>query len=384
MSSIAQNITDQMTHLYVFVDNFLKTHLHLASWRRLPNNAPAFTDAEVITVALMQGCFQVATLKRTYRLIADNFHMAFPQLPTHAQWLARFHALAPLVGRLIQYTLPPSVFDDGFYIMDSKLIPTCKPIRHGIVRLLREDGACFGKGTAGWFFGFKLHVLVHGQSGALLCAFLAPANLPDKGFAPALAQCVDGGVTLADRAYQAGDLSDWLRQEEDMALITPANCGQEMRPFICSLRERIETSFGQLHDRFVTKCFHAPFTAFGTRSNSKCSISICAKRDYCPHEYNQNNPILRLSNDKAGFETIDVLLCAGGHQRGVATGRIPVRGGISNGPFVDFTPHDADIMAHQHGEGIHNRQFIAISLRISVLVNFPNTNRANCHSVLGI
>ena len=133
------SITDQMTHLYVFVDDFLKARPVLASWRRSPNNVPAFTDAEVITVALMQGCFQVATLKQTYRLVADNFRAAFPQLPSYSQWLARFHALAPLIGRLIQHA-SPTLLDDAFYIMDSKPIPTCKPIRHGRVRLLRDDG----------------------------------------------------------------------------------------------------------------------------------------------------------------------------------------------------------------------------------------------------
>ena len=101
MSSIAQSITDQMTHLYVFVDDFLKARPALASWRRSPNNTPTFSDAEVITVALMQGCFQVATLKQTYRLVANNFRVAFPHLPSYSQWLARFHALAPLTGRLI-------------------------------------------------------------------------------------------------------------------------------------------------------------------------------------------------------------------------------------------------------------------------------------------
>jgi hypothetical protein len=60
---------------------------------------------------------------------------------------------------------------ERFYILDSKPVPVCKPIRHGRVRLLREEGAYFGKSSTGWFFGFKLHALVH-QSGAILAALL--------------------------------------------------------------------------------------------------------------------------------------------------------------------------------------------------------------------
>jgi hypothetical protein len=85
--------------------------------------------------------------------------------------------------------------------MDSKPIPVCKPIRHGRVRLLRDEGAYFGKNQAGWYFGFKLHVLSH-HSGALLCAFLTPANVDDRDVAAALADAVEGGVLLADLGYR--------------------------------------------------------------------------------------------------------------------------------------------------------------------------------------
>src|SRR4028118_2093271 len=188
------SITDQMTALYVLVDDFLKARPSLRSWRRSPNASPAFTDAEVITIALMQGCLGVATLKHTYRLIADNFGTAFPHLPSYSQWLARLHALTAQVGHLMQHVIGP--LDSRLYLMDSKPIPTCKPIRHGRARLLRDEGAYFGKSTTGWFFGFKLHLMVH-QSGTILCGFLTPANWPDPDVAAALAWAVDGGIVLA-------------------------------------------------------------------------------------------------------------------------------------------------------------------------------------------
>ena len=244
------SITDQMTALYVLVDDFLKAKPALRAWRRSPNASPAFTDAEVITIALMQGFLGVATLKHAYRLIADNFGSAFPRLPGYGQWLARLHALTAQVGHLIRHVIGP--LDSRLYLMDSKPIPTCKPIRHGRVRLLRDEGAYFGKSTAGWFFGFKLHLLAH-QDGAIVCGFLAPANWHDRDVAAALAWSVDGGTVLADRAYQINELRDWLAEEADLLLITPKNCGEPYRPLISSLRERVETVFSQLCDRFVDR-----------------------------------------------------------------------------------------------------------------------------------
>ena len=67
MNSIAPSIAHQMTQIYVFVDNYLKEHPQQAAWRRSNNDAPAFSDAEVITVGLLQGAFGCATLKKTYQ-----------------------------------------------------------------------------------------------------------------------------------------------------------------------------------------------------------------------------------------------------------------------------------------------------------------------------
>jgi hypothetical protein len=53
------SIEHQMTEIYVVVDDYLKTHPDLAQWRQSPNATPAFTDAEVITIGLMQGCLGI-------------------------------------------------------------------------------------------------------------------------------------------------------------------------------------------------------------------------------------------------------------------------------------------------------------------------------------
>src|SRR5258708_773119 len=95
------SVDHQMAEIYCFVDEFLKTHPRLASWRRSPHAQPQFSNAEVLTIALLQGVFAVATLKQTYRLVARNWCSAFPFLPTYQQWIARLHHLGPHVGRIL-------------------------------------------------------------------------------------------------------------------------------------------------------------------------------------------------------------------------------------------------------------------------------------------
>lgn len=251
-----QTIAHQMTVLFVTIDDFLNQHPKWRQWRLSPNCRPAFTDSEVLTVALMQGCLKVATLKHAYQIVANDFAAAFPRLPSYCQFMARLHTLQPLVGRLIQQVLP--TLPDDTYILDSKPIPLCKPIRHGRVRLLREDGAYFGRNSCGWYFGFKLHTISH-RSGTILCAFLTPANVHDRDPALALAQAVDGGVLLADRAYQTKEMETLFDEQAELTLVTPKNSGAQNRALVSSLRERIETTFSQLHDRFIDRVYSRSF-----------------------------------------------------------------------------------------------------------------------------
>ncbi len=262
MNSIAPSIADQMTQIYVFVDDYLKAHPTQAAWRRSNNDAPAFTDAEVITLGLLQGAFGCATHKKAYQLVAANWRSAFPHLCSYGQWIARLHKMASLVGQLIQEALGLCGLCGRLYMIDGLPIRMCKSMRHGRVRLLREDGAYFGKSSTGWFFGFKLHALVH-HSGLILTSVLTPANFDEREVALALALSVDGGIVLGDLGYRsrADWLGETLAEEADILLIHPADAGQKIeddqvnprRALISSVRERVETSFSGLWDRFIDR-----------------------------------------------------------------------------------------------------------------------------------
>jgi hypothetical protein len=248
------SIVDQMTAVYVFVDDYLQAHPHATQWRRANHCHPRFSDAEVITIGLLQGCLGVATLKQAYGFVAQNHPAAFPHLPTYPQWLARLHALSGVLGQLVQAAGIQAPLGEHFYILDSKPIPVCKPIRHGRVRLLREEGAYFGKTSVGWFFGFKLHVLIH-TGGVILSAVLTPGNWADQDVAAALAQSVSDGIALGDLGYQGEELFHSVAEEAGLYLVTPAAApkGTPRRALISSIRERVETAFSALWARFVDR-----------------------------------------------------------------------------------------------------------------------------------
>jgi transposase len=248
---MAESIEHQMTEIYCFVDDYLRAHPHQAKWRRSPNSAPRFSDAEVITVALLQGSFQVASLKQAYRLVRANWSRAFPLLPTYAEWLRRLHQLSIHTGLLLSATCAGDS-QTSFYLVDSKPIPLCHQLRHGRVRLLREDGARFGKTSKGWFFGFKLHALRH-ITGRFLNILLTPASCDDRDPLLALLEETDGGIVLGDLGYR-GRPAQLLAEEAELLLITRRDA-PERKLLLSQVRQAIETGFSQLWHQFIDRVF---------------------------------------------------------------------------------------------------------------------------------
>jgi transposase len=247
------SVDHQMTEISCFVDEFLKTHPRLASGRRSPHGQPQCSDAAVLTIALLQGVFAVATLKPTYRLVARNGCSAFPFLPTSQQWMARLPPLGPHVGRVLASPGGQATSAARLYLIDSKPLPLCAPIRHGRVRRWRDEGAYFGKTSKGWFFGFKLHLLRH-LDGRVLNILLTPGNYADRDPAPALGELLGGGVTLGDLGYRGPEGATSLAEDAGRLLIT-RDRAPEHKFLLSPVRQGIETTFSQLWRQFVDRGF---------------------------------------------------------------------------------------------------------------------------------
>jgi hypothetical protein len=246
-----QVIEQQMTQIYVFVDDYLKSHEKIAIWRQSPNSRPEFSDSEVLTIAIMQGCFGVDSLKQAYDKVAENYLAAFPHLCSYKQWIARLHKLDFLTGKIFEAI--SFAGRDSLYLADSKPIPVCHPIRHGRVRLLRDDGAYWGKTSKGWFFGFKLHT-IYDINGCVISAILTPGNVDDRDCLLPLALSVDGGILIVDLGYKGEDAAISVAEDADILLIRRTDAPNQ-RELISSVRQRIETLFSQLCRNFIDKVF---------------------------------------------------------------------------------------------------------------------------------
>ena len=249
------SIREQLTVVYCLADDGLKNEKNGGNWRQ-SNHNPKCTDAEIIAVAMMQSYFGCATLKRTYLLVKANDSKAFPHLPSYQQWLARWHRLSFQMGAIVE-SIPLNIKDtEEIYLIDSFPINLCQPIRYGRVNLLRDQGAYFGKGTKGWFFGFKLHVLST-RTGQIVGAVLLPTSYDDRAGARMLASLMtEGSLCLADLGYRGAGFQLEMYEEEGVLFLTRADIESEKLKILHStIRERVEGIFSSLWERFATRVY---------------------------------------------------------------------------------------------------------------------------------
>jgi Transposase DDE domain len=97
------------------------------------------------------------------------------------------------------------------------------------------DGlAARGKTSMGWFFGFKVHLVINEQ-GELLAFYLSPGNLDDRKPVPKLTKRLFGKL-FGDKGYISQPLFDELLAQ-DVTLIT--NVRKNMKNRLLPLMDKL-------------------------------------------------------------------------------------------------------------------------------------------------
>ena len=136
----------------------------------------------------------------------------------------------------------------GIYIADSTRLAVCGPLRISRNRVF-EGLARRGRTAAGWFHGFKLHVVIN-HKGEVMAVRITPGNTDDRSVLDAMTAGLQGRI-LADKGYISRKLfaALWRR---GLKLITGIrrNMRNHLMPLLDKLllRKRfiIETPFDKL------------------------------------------------------------------------------------------------------------------------------------------
>ena len=170
-----------ITECFTFVDDFclqydLPFQGHTLPSKRKPTRIPGLAISEIMTIVLLFHQSPAKNFKFFYESYLQLYRSEFPNLPSYNRFvelqqrcLGHFHALLMTLCTMAKHT--------GITYIDSTPIPVChnkRERRHRVFKGL----AAKGKSTMGWFFGFKLHLIIN-EKGELLNAQLTPGNISD-------------------------------------------------------------------------------------------------------------------------------------------------------------------------------------------------------------
>lgn len=108
------------TALYVKTDDLLKVSPHLAPWRPAVGIAPQLTDAELVTLAMMQAMLGFTSEAKWLRHARAHLRHLFPYLPRQPGYNKRLRKAAELLRRVTRLlATDTSVWSDDVWIVDS-------------------------------------------------------------------------------------------------------------------------------------------------------------------------------------------------------------------------------------------------------------------------
>lgn len=209
-----------LLELYCFVDDFWQAFepiwqaQQIASGQRQRRRQGQMSMSEVMTIIILFHQSHYRTFKAFYtKYVAKHLREEFPQLLSYTRFVeVKPRAVMPLLVLLHTCTGECT----GISFIDSTSLTVCHNRRIHSHRVFKGI-AQRGKTSIGWFYGFKLHLVINDR-GELLSFHLAPGNVDDRTPVPILTRSLFGKL-FGDKGYISRSLFLTL-YERHLQLIT--------------------------------------------------------------------------------------------------------------------------------------------------------------------
>ena len=198
-----------ITKLFCSIDDFWKSFkLHCykkqigSKSSRGPNSYLSMSEIMTIMVLFHQSNFR--TFKHFYFYLLANYSKEFPKLPSYPRFVAiQKSSFLPLFVYL--HHCKGKVTSIAF--IDSTVIKVCN-IKRSYSNKVFKNIAKKSKSTMGWFFGFKLHLIVN-ENGEILSFQITQGNVSDINPVKSLTKGLWGKL-FGDRGYISSKLFEEL------------------------------------------------------------------------------------------------------------------------------------------------------------------------------
>ena len=202
--------------LFCEIDDFFLAYEKWVSTQCLPETTPLETrgrprrlhPSEVTTILIAFQQSNYRTFKHFYlKHVCVYWRAEFPHLVSYS----RFVQLQKEVLTVLTFYLSTHLGTcSGISFVDSTRLRVCDNRRISSHRVFVSEAGC-SKTSMGWFYGFKLHLVINEQ-GEILDVELTPGNTDDRRPLPKFAEGLHGNL-YADRGYISKDLREQLRAQ---------------------------------------------------------------------------------------------------------------------------------------------------------------------------
>lgn len=174
---------NKLLTLFVEIDDLLLaytrhiSHLRLAG-RQLPGPCCGLSPSEVATIIVFYQLSGYKNFQYYYQqLILGEFNHYFPKAPGYKHFLSLLPRCLPVLVLWMLSTCAQAL-KTGYYYIDSTKLPVCHINRQCQHQVFKEVAAK-GKTTTGWFYGFKLHLVIN-HLGQIVNFAFTPGNVADN------------------------------------------------------------------------------------------------------------------------------------------------------------------------------------------------------------
>ena len=201
---------EDLTALFCSVDDFWKEFE--ANWTKnligytksIRGPKPELSIPEMMTIVILFHQSNYRTFKHFYQFILTHLRSYFPKIVGYNRFVA---SMKNLFVPLFAYLMHRAGQVTGIAFIDATSIAVCHNKRIRRNKVFRGF-AKRGKTTAGWFYGFKLHLVVN-ENGEIVSFLITPGNVADVAVVEQLTKKMYGKL-FGDKGYISQALSNRL------------------------------------------------------------------------------------------------------------------------------------------------------------------------------
>ncbi|MFI9595482.1 VOC family protein [Nonomuraea sp. NPDC052265] len=208
------------TALYVKTDDLLKASPQLTPWRPKIGISPRLSDAELVTLAVMQALLGFTFEARWLRHAHAHLRHLFPYLPQQSGYNKRLRRAAGLIRHVVRaLAMDTTLWSDDVWVIDSTPVE-CGRSRETANRSDLAGWAQYGycASHSRYFWGLRLHLVC--TLGGLPVAFALTGAKANEQQTPAdnHSVIVEFLVDDVDRVYEnlTGFVTDFVNEPTTM------------------------------------------------------------------------------------------------------------------------------------------------------------------------